>query len=74
MDTLPRKRAASIILQGPQQQPYPGAVTTDKSLLKTETIRNAVNVKKDRIRITPLPGDPTKLAVSFEFDASSPCV
>lgn len=60
----------------PGTQPYPGQVSipADKSLLQTETIRNAVNVKKDRIILTPVAGNPDKLSVHFEFDASSPCV
>ncbi|BDA47512.1 probable E3 ubiquitin-protein ligase LUL1 [Coccomyxa sp. Obi] len=39
----------------------------------TATIRNAVNLKKPTLSLQPIDGDPRRLAVHFEFDASEPC-
>ncbi|PRW34052.1 putative E3 ubiquitin- ligase LOG2 isoform B [Chlorella sorokiniana] len=44
-----------------------------QELTQTATIRNAVNLKKNTLEVTPLPGQPNKLAISFTFDASQPC-
>ncbi len=47
--------------------------TPAQEMTQTATIRNAVNLKKNSLQLVPLPGDPTKLAVRFLLDASSPC-
>jgi len=46
-----------------------------QQVTQTATIRNAVNLRKDTLKITPMVGDPsnTKLIISFSFDASAPC-
>lgn len=45
-----------------------------QELAQTATIRNAVNLKKASLAVAPLPSDPSKLAITFAFDASAPCV
>jgi hypothetical protein len=71
----PGSRLAPQAQQPPQggaaAAPPPGA---SQELTQTATIRNAVNLKKNTLMVTPLPGAPNKLAVSFTFDASQPCV
>ena len=52
--------------------PPPPAPTTQ--LTQTATIRNAVNLKKPTLKLTPVPGSPDTLAITFSFDASAPCV
>ena len=44
----------------------------EQELAQTATIRNAVNLKKATLRLVPVNGDSTKLAVTFCFDASQP--
>lgn len=44
-----------------------------QELTQTATIRNAVNLKKQTLKVSPVKGDLNKLRVSFTFDASSPC-
>ena len=53
------------------QQQHPPAPTTE--VTQTATIRNAVNLKKASLGVTPLPGNPNHLAVRFFFDASEAC-
>lgn len=61
---MPRPPAA------PQQPPPAGP---SQELTQTATIRNAVNLKKNTLAVTPVPGQPNRLAISFTFDASQPC-
>lgn len=49
----------------PQQQP--------QELTQTATIRNAVNLKKNTIKLIPLADSPNKFSVHFVFDASTSC-
>ena len=44
-----------------------------QELTQTATIRNAVNLKKNTLRLLPLSDNPNKFSVHFVFDASSPC-
>lgn len=55
---------------GPAPTP---AATPAQELTQTATIRNAVNLKKNTLEATPVPGSPNRLAISFTFDASQPC-
>ena len=64
----------------PQQQPSrqqaapaAAAPTPSQELTQTATIRNAVDLKKATLAVTPLPDNPAKLAITFTFDASQPC-
>lgn len=66
--------------QGPGQPPAgapgqqgPAPAGPSQELTQTATIRNAVNLKKATLEVTPVPGAPTRLAISFTFDASQPC-
>jgi hypothetical protein len=54
--------------------PPPHVPAPTHELTQTATIRNAVNLKKATLAATPLPGDPSKLAITFTFDASAPCL
>ncbi|KAK9836425.1 hypothetical protein WJX74_000180 [Apatococcus lobatus] len=59
-----------------QHAPPPLAVpphTPAQEFTQTATIRNAVNLKKNTLQLLPVPGDPSKLAIHFLIDASSPC-
>lgn len=63
-----------------QPQPQPGGAAAaaappapSQELTQTATIRNAVNLKKNTLAVTPVPGAPGRLAISFTFDASQPC-
>jgi hypothetical protein len=40
---------------------------------QTQTIKNQVNVKKQTLRLEPVPGQPNLLSIQFAFDASAPC-
>lgn len=51
----------------------PMAPGPSQELTQTATIRNAVNLKKSSLAVTPVPGQPNRLAISFTFDASQPC-
>lgn len=55
---------------GPAPTP---AATPAQELTQTATIRNAVNLKKNTLEVTPVPGSPNRLAITFTFDASQPC-
>uniref|UniRef100_A0A061S626 RING-type E3 ubiquitin transferase n=1 Tax=Tetraselmis sp. GSL018 TaxID=582737 RepID=A0A061S626_9CHLO len=55
------------------QNPGRGAARPDTQLQQTCTIRNAVNLKKNSLAVTPRASDPNLLDVSFKFDSSSPC-
>ncbi|KAL4425328.1 hypothetical protein ABPG75_009344 [Micractinium tetrahymenae] len=63
----------------PGAPPPPGgaapgpAAAPAQELTQTATIRNAVNLKKSTLEVTPVPGSPGRLAISFTFDASQPC-
>lgn len=65
----------------PPQAPNTTTTTTTttnrptQQVTQTATIRNAVNLRKDTLKVTPMVGDPTttKLVISFSFDASAPC-
>ncbi len=41
---------------------------------QTTTIRNAVNLKKFTLSLVPKEGQPNKLSVRFQVDASEPFV
>ena len=53
--------------------PAAAAPGPTQELTQTATIRNAVNLKKATLAVTPLPDNPARLAISFTFDASQPC-
>lgn len=53
--------------------PIPVTSPISKQLTKTATIRNNVNLKKSTLHLTPVPGDPDRLQISFTFDSSAPC-
>lgn len=57
---------------GPHPAVHPVAPMAPAQEL-TATIRNAVNLKKPSLSLEPVDGDPRRLAVHFEFDASEPC-
>ena len=57
----------------PSQHPLAPPPPTQQ-LTQTATIRNSVNLKKSSLAVSPVPGDSSKLAISFTFDASQPCV
>lgn len=59
--------------QQQQQQQVPPRPAATKEVTRTATIRNAVNLKKASLRVAPAPNDPTKLLITFQFDASAPC-
>ena len=59
---------------GPQPIPLPPPPPPTQQLTQTATIRNSVNLKKSSLKVTPLTEDPSKLLISFSFDASAPCV
>ncbi|KAL3141998.1 hypothetical protein ABBQ32_004641 [Trebouxia sp. C0010 RCD-2024] len=44
-----------------------------QELTQTATIRNAVNLKKNTLKLVPLADNPNKFSVHFVFDASSAC-
>lgn len=50
--------------------PPPGS----QEVKQTATIRNAVNLKKFTLALVPVEGQPHKLAVRFQVDASEPFV
>ena len=56
----------------PQHHPLP-VPPPPEQLTQTATIRNAVNLKKNSLRLEPVNGDSSRLAVHFDFDASEPC-
>ena len=45
-----------------------------RRVVQTRTIRNAVNLHKKTINLTPVPGEPQKLYITFAFDATDACV
>lgn len=51
----------------------PRQLPPTQQLTQTATIRNAVNLKKASLAISPLQEDPSKMTISFSFDASAPC-
>ncbi|CAK0783179.1 hypothetical protein CVIRNUC_006378 [Coccomyxa viridis] len=54
----------------PSFTPPPGA----QEVKQTATIRNAVNLKKFTLALVPVEGQPSKLSVRFQVDASEPFV
>ena len=58
---------------GPRQQTSRPAPPTQE-LTQTATIRNAVNLKKQTLKVKQMENDANKLLISFTFDASSPCL
>lgn len=54
-------------------QPNPPAGAQDGQLQQTSTIRNAVNLKKDSLKLVPRPGNPDILDVYFKFDSTALC-
>lgn len=50
----------------------PGA--HQQEVKQTATIRNAVNLKKFTLKLVPVEGQPNKLSVRFQVDASEPFV
>mmetsp|Transcript_6833 Transcript_6833/g.19270 ORF Transcript_6833/g.19270 Transcript_6833/m.19270 type:complete len:359 (+) Transcript_6833:168-1244(+) len=61
------QQSAPFNFHQPQLGPSGGA------LQPTSTIRNAVNLKKDSIKLVPRDGDPNILEIQFKFDSSQPC-
>ncbi len=55
---------AAQAAQAPQQP---------QELTQTATIRNAVNLKKNTLKLVPLSDSPGKFSIHFVFDASTPC-
>lgn len=58
----------------PPPQHTPAPLPPTQQLTQTATIRNSVNLKKSSLAVKSIPGDPNRLAISFTFDASQPCV
>ena len=54
----------------PAFTPQPGV----QEVKQTTTIRNAVNLKKFTLSLVPKEGQPHKLSVRFQVDASEPFV
>ena len=55
--------------QAPANQPQPAA----QELTQTATIRNAVNLKKNTIKLVPVADSLHKFSIHFIFDASTSC-
>lgn len=63
-------------LQPPPNMPQPAATSIPQQpqeLTQTATIRNAVNLKKNTIKLVPLADSPNKFSIHFVFDASTSC-
>ncbi|KAK9905555.1 hypothetical protein WJX75_002064 [Coccomyxa subellipsoidea] len=68
----PHFRPPGPPMHPPQHHPLP-VQPAPEQLTQTATIRNAVNLKKNSLRLEPVDGDSSRLAVHFDFDASEPC-
>ena len=55
------------------QPPLNPAPQQANELTQTATIRNAVNLKKNTIKLIPLADSPNKYSIHFVFDASTSC-
>lgn len=56
---------------GQPQQTRPPVQTHEYH--QTATIKNQVNLKKDSLKVEPLPGRPHEFALKFTLDATAPC-
>lgn len=66
--------STGALLQPPPHLPQPNqSGPPPQELTQTATIRNAVNLKKNTLKLVPLADNPNKFSVHFVFDASSPC-
>ncbi|KAA6426504.1 MAG: hypothetical protein FRX49_03614 [Trebouxia sp. A1-2] len=66
----PYQQQNSVPPQMPQAAQAP---QQPQELTQTATIRNAVNLKKNTLKLVPLSDSPGKFSIHFVFDASTPC-